>query len=336
MALLASACGAAQPSSSRDDLAGLAFTRNDENGEHPSVWVADADGSNASRLATDAWGGTLSPDGRQVLYSASGGPDDERAKLYVQAVAGGKQRVLGKAVWGEWSPDSEHVVLSEAESLTFVDVDSGKRTELTHGGTGRWRSTSFSPDGKALAFARDDGRPGHEDESDIYVVRLSDGKTERLTIDGHSDYPVWGPDWIAFRPFEFINDEHWPSFGELWLMRPDGSGKHFLARGDEDPSMAHYGLQPLEFSADGKRLLGCYTYEFSCPPVTFSVPDGKRYEPSIGGKPLTASDLSRDGTAILVNTGAAEGPYDVYSIPFEGGPARLLAKQAVDASWAGR
>ena len=214
--------------------------------------------------------------------------------------------------------------------MSIADPESGNSRELVRSDV---RDLSFAPDGKALVYARGDGRPGHDFESDLFVVRRSDGTVEQLTNDGHNDRPVWGRDWIAFRHFAFVNDDHWPSIGELRLMRPDGGGDHLFARGDEDTSMAHYGVEPVEFSADGQRLLACYSHEFSCPPVTFTVSDGKRYEPSIGGKPLTAFDLARDGSAILVGTGAAEGPHDAYAIPFAGGPAHLLAKEAIPANW---
>jgi Tol biopolymer transport system component len=336
--MLVTGCGAAQHSS-QDDRAGLAFTRYDEN-ENPSVWVADADGSNAKRLATNAWGGKLSPGSRRVAYSGADSPNsDEPATLYVQDLDGGKPQGIAKAGWSlSWAPDGEQLALGEKETLSLLDVRSGNRRELAQVGVQGdifpWQSLGFAPNGKALTYARRDTREAHLGESDIFVVDLATGKSTQLTRDGRSDSPVWGRDWIAFRHFRFVNDDQWPSIGELWLMRPDGSDAHLFARGDEDMSMAHWGVEPVDFSADGKRLLACYSREFGCPPVTFTVPEGKRHELKIRDLYINAADLASDGTEVLVNSGLIEGPYDVYSIPFEGGPARLLAKNAAFANWA--
>ena len=69
LSTLASACrGGPSP----DSRPGLAFTRTD--GHHYAVWVAEADGSDAQEIATHAFAGTLSPDGRRLAYSL---PEDE-------------------------------------------------------------------------------------------------------------------------------------------------------------------------------------------------------------------------------------------------------------------
>jgi hypothetical protein len=333
LALVVAGCGAAARTASQNDgRAGLAYTRFDGNGEHPSVWVAHADGSNARELVAKGWSGELSPDGLRITYLAAGKTVDEQPRLHVQNLDGGKPQLLGgHEAHAVWSPDEAVLAVSDQGRLSLVDPESGKSHELVRSDV---RDISFAPDGKALVYAKGDGRPGHEFESDLFVVRLSDGKVEQLTEGGRSDRPVWGRDWIAFRHFRFVNEDHWPSIGELRLMRPDGDGDHLFARGDEDTSMAHYGVEPVDFSADGKRLLACYSREFGCPPVTFTIPDGKRYELAIRGLYINAADLASDGSEVLVNSGLIEGPYDVYSLPFEGGSARLLAKGASAANWA--
>jgi hypothetical protein len=185
-----------------------------------------------------------------------------------------------------------------------------------------------------LAYARGEG-PG---ESDVFVLRLSDGKTAQLTKDGHSDRPVWGREWIAYRQFRCETEECWPSLGKIRLMRPDGSGDRLFARGDEDRSQAHWGLEPLEFSEDGRRLLACRSAEFSCRPVAFTVPDGKRYELTVDNEPGMipfGADLAADGSEVLVEVAPFDGHGErVYAVPFEGGAARLLVRHAADPSWA--
>jgi hypothetical protein len=316
--LVATGCGAAKPSS--EDRAGIAFSR--EKGDEWSTWAADADGSNVREIvkATD-W--TISPDGRRLAYRL---PD---STLYAVDVAGGEPTPLGHSElwWWLWSPDSRHLAVEDSSGLFLVDVESGTRRQVVRNDrgdmTGR-HEFSFAPDGKALVYA----------DADIFVLRLSDGTTKRLTHNGGlvSDSPVWGRDGIVYRQFRARAGEG-AFIGDLKLIRPDGSGESLFARADET---SDDGLVPLEFSEDGKRLLACNAVDISCRPVTFTFPEGKRHELSISEEPTVvwASDLSGDGSEVLVEVGPEDGRSDAYAIPFAGGPARLIVKDAHRPSWA--
>ena len=317
------------------DRAGLVFTRYTAP-DHAAVWVADADGSHARRLVADGYAGSLSADGRWVAYSVS---SKGRALpvLDVRRVAGGRPRRLGR-VSGVWAPGGARLAVSERHALFLVDARTSTRRWLVSADAG---GISFAPGGTRLAFAGTNGKAGRECRSDVFVVRLSDLRVTKLTHDGHSDEPVWGGGWLVYRSFHFNGD--W-SIGRLRLMRPDGSGKRAFARGDERTYRAQMGLDPLELSRDGKHLLACAAAEFGCPPVTFSVPGGRRYdlgrelERTVARRSelATAADLSRDGRAALVYV----GPFDtddgdrVYAIPFRGGKPRLLVRDAATPRWA--
>jgi Tol biopolymer transport system component len=321
--------------------AGLAFTRF-AGPTRSSVWVADADGSHARRLAADAYGGILSPDGRRVAYFAAERgkwwPRSARPVLHVRSVAGGKPRRIGR-VFGIWSPDGTRLAVSDGKALYLADPESGRRRRLAsahvyQGGIG------FSPRGDRLAFAGTNGKVGRAYRSDVFVVRLSDLEVVQLTHDGHGDAPVWGRGWIVYRSFHFAGD--W-SIGRLRLMRPDGSGERSFARGDERVSRAMRGLDPLELSADGTRLLACAAAEFGCAPVAFTVPGGERYD--LGARLrrtvvrvhelATAADLAPSGRDVLVDVGPFDGDdgHRAYAIPFRGGEPRLLTRDATSPSW---
>ena len=302
------------------------------------MWVAEADGSNARQLVADGSLGELSPDGRHVAYYLVKRFDEKTGEsvrnLYVQEVNGGKPRLLGDGDWYSWSPDGSKLAIDDGNDLYLLDVESGQRRKVVDGNVRGWSGLTFAPDGTALAYARSEGLG----ESDVFVLRLSDGKTTHLTTDGHSDSPVWGREWIAYRQFRCENDECWPSIGKIRLIRPDGSGDRVFARGDEDLSRAQWGLEPREFSRDGKRLLACRSAEFSCRPVAFTVPDGKRYDLSVDNEPGMipfGADLAADGSEVLVEVAPFDGHGErVYAVPFEGGTGRLLMRQAADPSWA--
>ena len=235
---------------------------------------------------------------------------------------------------GALSPDGSKLAIDDGNDLYLLDVESGQRRKVVDGNVRGWSGLTFAPDGTALAYARSEGLG----ESDVFVLRLSDGKTAHLTTDGHSDSPVWGREWIAYRQFRCENEDCWPSIGKIRLIRPEGSGDRVFARGDEDLSRAQWGLEPREFSRDGKRLLACRSAEFSCRPVTFTVPDGKRYDLSVDNEPGMipfGTDLAADGSEVLVEVAPFDGHGErVYAVPFEGGAARLLVRHAAHPSWA--
>jgi Tol biopolymer transport system component len=338
LAVLVLICGAA-PVAGADSRAELTFAR--VNGQRHSVWVANADGSAARKVAEPAYEGRLSSDGRWLAYSRpQDRPGSGLVPLYVVNLAGGKARRIGEPRGEQWSPDRAKLAITDAMGLFVVEPVSGKRRALVRGR--HLGQISFSPDGRAIAYARDNGRVGQAQRSDIFVVKLSDGAVEQLTHEGDSGSPLWGPRWIVYRRFRWGRAVS--STGRLWLMRPDGSRKRLLARGGEGLSrggLPRYGLDPVALSNDGLHLLACQAFEFSCSPVTVTVPAGKSYGfPEVqalvrtGGVAM-ANDLSRDGTRVAVDV----GPFDddenhrVYEVPFAGGKLRLLARDAFRARW---
>jgi Tol biopolymer transport system component len=317
----------------------LTFTR--VHGDDQSVWVANADGSGARKVVERAYGGRLSADGRWLAYSRpqessnSGG-----VPLYVVRLFGGKPRRIGEVRDARWSPRESRLAVADASSLVLVDPASGGRRVLVRG-RNLW-ALSFSPDGHALAYARHNARGGAAFRSDIFVVRLADGVITRLTRDGHGASPLWGPEWIVYERLVWRGGLRAAS--RLWLMRPDGSGKRFLARGGEGirNGFPVFGLAGIALSRDGRRLLACQSFEFGCPRVTITVPGGKRHgfpdltplERRRGGIPV---DLSRDGRRVLVDVGS---PHDdrnhgIYELPFAGGRPCLVVPNAIEASWRG-
>ncbi|MBA3402260.1 MAG: PD40 domain-containing protein, partial [Actinobacteria bacterium] len=111
------------------------------------------------------------------------------------------------------------------QSVTrLVSSSSSPRPDRVGHRSGRHvHSFSFSPDGNVIAYTRGNGRSGPAYRSDVFAVRLSDGVLTRLTYDGHSASPHWGPEWIVYERFRWGGGIG--TFGRLWLMRPDGSGK---------------------------------------------------------------------------------------------------------------
>jgi len=83
----------------------------------------------------------FSPAGDQLAYLAAfGGPDSQKANLYIQDLAGGAPRVLGlyENVWDlNWMPGGQQIILSagpyEARQIYLVNVADGTATLLALG-----------------------------------------------------------------------------------------------------------------------------------------------------------------------------------------------------------
>jgi Tol biopolymer transport system component len=301
-------------------------------GDEWSVWAADADGSDARRITTGSVH-SVSPGGRFV---ACIDPYDEELRLSLLDLEAGKTRDLGPTSPLAWSPDGRTLVTSNRRWLALVDVENGGSRKVAQGGV--W-SASFSPDGKAIVFAE-----GYALGGNLRVLPLSDGHLSELATGG--DHPVWGTSWIAFARWH-IDDELGKDYGAvstLYLIRPDGSGLHQLRIDEETAGQGkddflRYGLVPLAFSADGKRLLARVSMELGPSElVEFAVPSGpgKKLTDAEEEGAIWGADLSADGKQILFEDGGLddEENHAIFTMPFEDGKRHLLISNATQASWA--
>jgi eukaryotic-like serine/threonine-protein kinase len=101
---------------------------------------------------------------------------------------------------------------------------------------GNYYMPAFSPDGKRLALAVNDGN-----KSDIWVYDLSRDTLTRLTFRGNNLSPIWTPDGqrITYVSFEKVG------VGDIYWTRADGTGSPFRLTGNnlrKFPSSWHPGV----------------------------------------------------------------------------------------------
>lgn len=225
------------------------------------------------------------------------------------------------------------VLLGSSGARAGADRSFSLAFERTHGyDTSVWVARadgSASPDGRAVVYARYNGGFGRGLRGDVYAIRLADRHVSRLTYDRHNDLPVWGRRWIAYSHFHGAGAGGSP-IRDLRLMRADGTGKRLLAAGHDKIGQAELGVEPVAFSQDGLRLLACLAAEFSCAPATFRLLDGSRHV--LHGLAYGAA-ISSDGTQVLAGAGRLDGPWRVVIVPFAGGKARVLARNATGPTW---
>ena len=128
-----------------------------------------------------------------------------------------------------WSPDGKSIVYSQDAHLVVWNLESGERRNLTMPGGQRDTFPQWSPKGDWIAFSSD--RESDEDFK-LYLIRPDGTGLHRLTDKSGDSHCSWSPDgnWIVFSSARTgFKDEHALSespqpYGQLFIIRPDGSG----------------------------------------------------------------------------------------------------------------
>jgi tricorn protease len=142
-----------------------------------------------------------SPDGRQLAFFSDASGEYE---LYVQAQDGSAQpRAItsGGDSWPlapVWSADGKHIAFADKlRRLHLVNVASGERRLVDTGTHGDVEDYSFSPDGRWLAYVKDNASRN----SSIWLYALDSGERTQLTGDATRERsPVFDPKgrWLYF------------------------------------------------------------------------------------------------------------------------------------------
>ncbi len=323
----------------------IAFATSSE--AHPESLVSTAlvDGAERKLLGPGA-NPQLSPDGKLVAAGlfGTGGSTESGPSLAVYSTAGAGPLRLGSlasatAVPLAWSPDSRYLAVAlQSTAIRNVGRRSGLAVLDTSAGTLRTISSgivygaSFAPDGSdRIVF----GRAGSQTLAapvNLYMAGPTGAGLRRVTGDGRSLNPIWGPDYIAYDR-EHLRRNDAPVY-QIWLRRSAGGAPRRLT-GIRVRSLVS-GLVPLGFSAAGTRMLAEFEGQDTSEAWTVQVPSGRARAVRIGRRPVVGGAISGDGSQLLVAEGGLEGPAssaNVVTVPFGGGTAKLLVAHAAEPSW---
>ncbi|MFD9405758.1 protein kinase [Streptomyces sp. NPDC059989] len=213
------------------DHRSFAFTRTTSEGT--AVWTANADGSNARRVAPIAGGRvSWSPDGSRLAVLRK---KDGVQQLFVVDVADGSARQLtagtGQVEDPAWSPDGKRIAVCLETApgnwqIHVVDPAAAnpapqQLTRLPHPAL----DPVWSPDGTTFAYTA--GAYGSGTQGDIRLVK-ADGTDDRelVATGAHEMDPSWSVDgtWVAFvrGPYEKP---------VIWAVRADKTGERVLTTG---------------------------------------------------------------------------------------------------------
>ena len=201
-----------------------------------SLWVMQADGSNATKIAE---GENVSlpswhPDGVHVVYSLE---HDGLTEVHVTRSDGSDDRIVYSdeapgtyAVFSAvFSPDGSEIAFDAGTDTGYdifvMDADGSHAHQITTTGTDY--NPSWSPDGTRIVFTRQEAAS----ESDIFIMDAGGSKVRRLTDDNGSFTnlnPRFSPDGTLIT-YEAARNG---GTGPIIVMNPDGSDPRTLVEGD--------------------------------------------------------------------------------------------------------
>jgi tricorn protease len=135
-----------------------------------------------------------SPDARWIAYLSD---ESGEYELYVTAQDGtGEPKRITRdgMVWrfpAVWSPDSKYLAFGDkTQRLQYVDIASGKVSQVDHSTRNDMTDYSWSPDSKFIAYVKNNAA----NVSNIWAYSLASGKTVQLTSsDTQDENPVFDP-----------------------------------------------------------------------------------------------------------------------------------------------
>ena len=208
------------------------------------------------------------PSDPEAVYGRTVAVARRRQGIFLVPSHGGRARRLTARTLRPqaWSPDGKTVLATAATAravheLVALDRESGRQHVIARGSL---YGVDFSPKGDELVYSRAP-EPTFEgicgDQFDLYVAKPDGSEARRLTHDGPSGFPVWGPSGIAYA--------HFPAGGTIadcaaagvWTIDPDGSNNRAgIARAPDSITLAgYYGFQPLDWLDDEHVLVGLRT-----------------------------------------------------------------------------
>lgn len=136
-----------------------------------------------------------SPDGEWVAFISDMTGEDEIYIIPQDGSAPAKQITRGAETYKyviRWSPDSEKLLWSDRRlRLRYVDIETGKITEVDSSDVWEFSDYVWSPDSKWIAYSK----PEAESMSKIYLFSVEDGKSYPVTQGWYaSSEPVFSSD----------------------------------------------------------------------------------------------------------------------------------------------
>jgi hypothetical protein len=315
----------------------------------PKVWIASVSGSERKLLGPGQQP-LLAPNGQSVaagLFGTVVGAQEQGPSMVIYPATGGAPTTYlnlatATATPLAWSPDSRYLaVMRQSTGVTNIAAGSGLDVIDTQTGTvasiaeGQIYGASFAQDGSdRVVFGRSLSLSPSA-AANLYVSNPDGSGLRRLTSDGRSLNPIWGPRYIAY-DHERLRRNYAPRY-DIWLRSPSSSAARRLTNVPANKLVV--GLVPIAFSASGSRLLAEFEGQDTSGAYAVNVVSGRAREVTVRGHAVQGAGISSDGSTLLIDENAFEqAPSNgrVATIPFAGGKrSKVLVAHASQGSWNG-
>jgi hypothetical protein len=310
------------------------------------VWLASASGKEAKLLGPGQQP-LLAPDGQLVAVSLVGvspGVEEHGPALGLYSASGAPivdylNLETSNAVPLAWSQDSRYLAVQlqstqivdgkVASSLDVIDTQTQTVTQIAKG---TFYGASFAHDGSdELVFGLSHSE-SFAGGVNLYVSEPNGSGLHRLTSDGRSLNPVWGPKYIAYdrERTRKLSPEY-----QIWLVPSSGGAPVRRVTHISVDSLAQ-GLVPLAFSASGDRLLAEFEGEDQSDAYAVNVVTGRARVVTVHGQAVLGAGISASGSTLLIDENVLfQTPYRarVATIPFAGGRSHVIVAHGSQASW---
>jgi hypothetical protein len=311
----------------------------------PKVWLAAANGSDPKLLGLGQQP-LLAPSGESVAVALFGtvvGDQEQGPSLGIYPSSGAPiadylslQTAVATPV--AWSPDSRYLAvvlqsngtndIANDSGLDVIDTQTGVVTTIAHG---EIYGASFARDGSdRLVFGLSHSE-SFLSRVNLYTSEVDGAGLRRITSDGHSLFPIWGPQYIAY---DRERSRHLSPEYQIWLATPAGVRIRKLTHIRVGALVQ--GLVPLAFSNSGSRLLAEFEGEDTSSAYAVSIASGRARGIMVHGQMAQGAGISSDGSTLLIDVGSFEqAPSSgrIDTIPFAGGRPKVLVAHGSQASW---
>ena len=159
-----------------------------------AIYVANRDGSQVRRVSGEGYAAvpTWSRNSEWLAYVRAEADKPSVWNVWVQPAAGGSARRVTNYRYGQtwgasWFPDDRRIAYSHEDTLTVMDLQTGKATRYRSPVKGQpVRTPAVSPDGTKIIFQV--FRHG------AWLLDLADGSMRRVLSDATAEEFAWSPD----------------------------------------------------------------------------------------------------------------------------------------------
>lgn len=169
---------------------------------NPTLWIIKSDGpggiSRLTNTQAEDFSPSVSPDGKFVVF-ASNPPEAEESQVWTVPINATLLTQLREGESPQISPDGKQILFVRRDKITkmrqlwLMSVEGAGETQLTQNMDFETIDPRWSPDGKWIVYASNEGRDSQQNRNlDIWLMAADGSQQTQLTTNGSvDDSPCW-------------------------------------------------------------------------------------------------------------------------------------------------